>query len=156
MLALMGITVDVARFYFAWVNLEASTRDAAQYIASDPALNSTGGYYDSTDATNYCGASWTTCTTQPSADAVTVLHNETGKTFTANATQTTCTTAKVWAILQAPDTTVSHGGAAGNPLAEVKVTACEPFRTIIAYPIISTGGTWILRTERTVKTIVGR
>ena len=34
MLALFGAGVDFARFYNAWINLEAATRDAAEYAAT--------------------------------------------------------------------------------------------------------------------------
>jgi len=156
LLAMMGIAIDAARMYFAWTDLESATRDAAQYIASDPAHFTTGGYYDSTDTTNYCGSGWTTCTTIPSTDAKSVLDTETGKTFTTSATQTTCSSPTVWAILASPDTSTASGGSTQYPVAAAHVTACEPFRTLIPYPIVSNNGTWIIRSDRTLKTIVGR
>jgi TadE-like protein len=167
MLALMGIAVDGARLYFTWVSLESATRDAAQYVASDPGLLVSGGnyltgggYYDPNDATNYCGASWVTCTTQPSTNAQTVLQNETGKTFTKSATLASCTASTpspaVWAILSAPDTTTANGGSSSYPVAKAEVKACMPFRTLIAYPVISNNGTWVTRSDRTISTIVGR
>jgi Flp pilus assembly protein TadG len=166
LLAITGVVIDASRVYFQWVNLEAATRDAAQYIASDPGLIATGGtyltgggYYDPNDSTNYCGASWTTCTVAPSTDAKTTVDTETGRSFTKSATQTDagCDSGpKVWAVLQPPDTTAANGGSTTYPVATVKVTACVPFRTLFSYPIIASSGTWYLRTERTFSTIVGR
>jgi len=155
MLGLLGVGVDFARLFFAWVDLEAATRDAAQYVASDPAYLSNGsGYYDPNDSTNYC-ASYP-CTAAPSTDAKTVLDAATGKSFTKSSSQTDCTTPKVWAILASPDTTVANGGTTANPVASVHITACFPFRTFVSYPIITTNGTWTVRADRTMSTIVGR
>jgi Flp pilus assembly protein TadG len=157
LLAFLGIGTDFARMYFAWVKLESATRDAAQYVASDPAHFTTGGYYDSTDSTNYCGASgWTTCTSAPSTDAQGVLQNETGLTFTKSSTQTTCTSPKVWAIVSAPVTSAAAGGSTQYPVVTAHITACQPFRSLIPYPVLSQNGSWILRTDRTLTTIVGR
>ena len=168
MLALMGIAIDTARVYFAWLNLESATRDAAQYVANDPGLASGGtwltggGYYDPNDTsipTNYCGASWTTCTTPPTRDAKGVLENETGRTFTTTQSGgvASCTTSpSVWAVLNSPVTTSSLGGGASFPVATVRVTACVPFRTLFPYPLISNNGTWTVRADRSFSTIVGR
>lgn len=155
MLALLGIGVDFARLFFAWVDLEAATRDAAQYVASDPAFLSNGsGYYDSNDTTNYCSAY--PCTSAPSTDAKTVLDAATGKSFTKSSSQTDCASPKVWAILSSPDSTTANGGSSQYPVASVHITACFPFRTFVSYPIITTNGTWIVRADRTMSTIVGR
>jgi Flp pilus assembly protein TadG len=155
MLGLLGVSVDFARLFFAWVDLEAATRDAAQYVASDPAFLQNGsGYYDPNDSTNYCAAY--PCTAAPSTDAKTVVDAATGKSFTKSSSQTDCTTAKVWAILATPDTSTANGGTTANPVASVHVTACFPFRTFVSYPIITTNGTWIVRADRTMTTIVGR
>lgn len=155
MLGLLGIGVDFARLFFAWVDLESATRDAAQYVASDPALLSNGGgYYDSTDTTNYCSAY--PCTSAPSTDAKTVVDAATGKSFTKASSQTDCSTPKVWASLSSPDPALAKGGSSKNPVAKVQITACFPFRTFISYPVITTNGTWIVRTDRTMSTIVGR
>jgi len=155
MLGLLGIGVDFARIFFAWVDLESATRDAAQYVASDPALlTNGGGYYDSTDTTNYCSAY--PCTSAPSTDAKTILDSATGKTFTKSSSQTDCSTPKVWASLSSPDPALLSGGSSKNPVAKAQITACFPFRTFISYPVITTNGTWIVRTDRTMSTIVGR
>lgn len=155
MLGLLGIGVDFARIFFTWVDLESATRDAAQYVANDPALQITGGgYYDSTDTTNYCATY--PCTGAPSTDAKTILDAATGKTFTKASSQTDCTSPKVWASLSSPDPALASGGSSKYPVAKVQITACVPFRTFISYPIITTNGTWIVRTDRTMSTLVGR
>ena len=86
MLAIMGMGVDFARLFFAWIDLESATRDAAQYVANDPAFqNSGGGYYDSTDSTNHCASF--PCSSAPTTDAKGVLETATGKTFTKASSQ---------------------------------------------------------------------
>jgi Flp pilus assembly protein TadG len=155
MLGLLGVGVDFARLFFAWVDLEAATRDAAQYVASDPAFLANGsGYYDVNDSTNYCATY--PCTSAPSTDAKTVIDAATGKSFTKASSQIDCSSPKVWAILSSPDTTLANGGSSQYPVAVVHVTACFPFRTFVSYPIITTNGTWIVRADRTLSTIVGR
>jgi Flp pilus assembly protein TadG len=153
MLALLGMGVDFARLFFQWIDLEAATRDAAQYVASDPAFGTTGGYYDLSDSTNYC--STYPCSSAPSTDAKTVLDAATGRAFTKSSSQTDCTTPKVWASLASPDTSASSGGNSKNPISKAQVTACIPFRMYVSYPWLK-NGTWVVRTDRTVSTIVGR
>jgi hypothetical protein len=160
MLALLGMGVDFARLFFAWIDLESATRDAAQYVASDPAYvpsgagyTKGGGYYDSYDTTNYC----TTypCSSAPSTNAKTVLDAATGKTFTKSSSQTDCTTPKVWATLASPDVTVANGGSNTNPIVKAQVTTCFPFRMFVSYPWLK-NSTWVVRADRTVTMIVGR
>jgi len=154
LLTLVGMGIDMSRVYFTWVNLEAATRDAAQYVAADPGYTTTGGYYDSTDTAHYCAAF--PCTSVPSTDAKSVVDQEVGRTFTMSSSQTTCTTPKVWAVLAAPSTSSTTGGSNAYPMASVTVTTCIPFHTLFAYPFFTQNGDWILRVERTFKILVGR
>jgi len=155
MLALLGMGVDYARIFFAWIDLESATRDAAQYVASDPNFLANGsGYYDSNDTTNYCATY--PCSSAPTTDAKTVMDAATGKTFTKSSSQTDCsTTPKVWATLSSPDTSAANGGNSQYPVAKAQVTACFPFQMFVSYPWLK-NGTWIVRADRTISTIVGR
>jgi Flp pilus assembly protein TadG len=155
MLAFLGMGVDFARLFFAWIDLESATRDAAQYVASDPNLLANGsGYYDVNDATNYCSAY--PCSSAPTTDAKTVLDAATGKSFTKDSSQVDCsTTPEVWATIASPDTSAAHGGSNQYPVAKAQVTACFPFRMFVSYPWLK-NSTWVVRADRTVTTIVGR
>jgi len=154
MLALMGMGVDWARLFFAWIDLESATRDAAQYVASDPNLLANGsGYYDPNDTTNYC--STYPCSSAPTTDAKSVLDAATGKTFTKASVQTDCSTPKVWATLASPDTTLADGGSKAYPVAKAEVTTCFPFQMFVSYPWLK-NGTWTVRADRTITMIVGR
>jgi Flp pilus assembly protein TadG len=154
LLTLVGVATDVARVYFTWVNLESATRDAAQYVSTDPGYATSGGYYDSTDTANYCAAF--PCTTAPSTDAKTVLDQEVGRSFTKSSTQTTCSTPTVWSVLASPSTDAGTGGSTAYPMASTTVTACVPFHTLFSYPFFTQGGNWIIRVDRTFRVLVGR
>ena len=161
MLALLGMGVDFARLFFAWIDLESATRDAAQYVATDPAYvpsgagyTSGGGYYDSFDTTNYCSSF--PCSSAPSADAKTILDAATGKTFTKASSQTDCSSnPKVWATLASPDTSTTNGGSNSYPVVHAQVTTCFPFRMFVSYPWLN-NGTWVVRADRTISMVVGR
>jgi Flp pilus assembly protein TadG len=154
MLALLGMGVDWARLFFAWIDLESATRDAAQYVANDPSLLSNGsGYYDPNDTTNYCASF--PCSSAPTTDAKSVLDAATGKTFTKSSSQVDCSTPKVWATLASPDTTLTDGGSKAYPVAKAQVTTCFPFQMFVSYPWLK-NGTWIVRADRTMSIVVGR
>jgi Flp pilus assembly protein TadG len=154
LLTLVGAALDVARVYITRVNLEAAVRDAAQYVASDPAYSTTGGYYEPLDTANYCTSF--PCTTVPASDAKSVVDNEVGATFTKSSDQAACSGPTVWAVVANPSTSSSSGGSNNYPLATATVTACVPFHTLFAYPYFTQGGNWIIRVERTFKVLVGR
>jgi Flp pilus assembly protein TadG len=153
LLALVGVALDFSRVYFTWINLESATRDAAQWVATDPGYTTTGGYYDSTDSANYCSAY--PCTAAPSTDAKSVMDSEVGRSFSKSASQSSCTTPTLWASLSSP-VTDSGGGSNAYPVAVATVTACLPFTPLFSYPLLTQNGTWVLRVERTFKVLVGR
>jgi Flp pilus assembly protein TadG len=146
LLALVGVAVDFARLYQAWLNIESGTRDAAQYLAtSNP---------DPLDV-NYSG-------TNPNEKAQYLLQLATGVTFSINATQATCPDGRV-TTTYTQSTAVTEGGSVAYPVGIGKVTSCMPFKTLFAYPILGAdgdllllSGNWVLRSERTYRTLVGR
>jgi Flp pilus assembly protein TadG len=152
--ALIGVLLDFSRVFSVWVNLESATRDAAQYVATDPGYTTSGGYYDTSDTTSYC-ASYP-CTSAPSSDAKTVLDREVGRTFTKSSSQTTCTGPTVWAVLSSPSTNTADGGSAAYPMAQATVTACMSFQPLFSYPLLTQNGSWTIRSERSFKVLVGR
>lgn len=157
LLTAVGAILDLSRVYSVWIDLEAATRDAAQYVASDPAYATTGGYFDATDTAQYCGTPpiTTPCTGPTTADAKTVMDREVGLTFTKTADQSDCSSPSVWAELTA-STSSSTGGSTAHPASIVTVTSCLRFRALFAYPLFTQDGDWILRVERTYSVLVGR
>jgi Flp pilus assembly protein TadG len=143
---IVGVGIDFARLYQAWVNLESGVRDAAQYLAtSDPDPLSD----------NYSG-------TQANQKAQYILGVATGATFSVNANQASCTTANV-STSYSESTAVADGGSSAYPVGIATVTACLPFHSLFAYPMlnadgnwVSLGGDWVLRSQRTYRVLVGR
>lgn len=151
LLALVGVTIDFARLYQGWTNLESATRDAAQYLATsdlDPLAN------DYTDPSGTLAAN-----AKNDAKAKTVLDSAIGSAFTPSGASTLgdCgSTPKLTTIVSAPDTAPLHGGSTAYPLQKVEVLSCMPFRTLFAYPFVTTNGYWTLQSDRTYTIIVGR
>jgi Flp pilus assembly protein TadG len=144
MLAFVGIIIDASRLYQAWTNLESATRDAAQYLARSN--------------TDPLSADYTTQGTDSDAKAIYLLTTATGVTFSRSSTQgslTDCTAPRL-TTTYTQDTAVANGGTATNPAGNAKVMTCMPFRTLFAYPFLTTNGGMVLRSERDMTVIVGR
>ena len=164
MVAFLGISIDIARLYFVWIDLESATRHAAQWVAEDPAYTTSGGYYDSSDTANYCGqpgaAAGFPCAGPPGTDAKTVLDREVKETFTKVTDAPTCASVSVptiYAVIQdSPSVLEADGASAGYPMATAKVVACLPFRSFFSYPLLTHDGAWHLAVERTFTVQVGR
>ena len=164
MVAFLGISIDIARLYFVWIDVESATRHAAQWIATDPGYTTTGGYYDSADTANYCGqpgvAAGFPCTDAPGTDAKTVLDREVKVTFTKVTSAPTCATVTVptvYAVIQdSPSVAETDGASAAYPIATAKVIACLPFRSFFSYPVLTQNGAWHIAIERTFSVQVGR
>ena len=144
LLALTGVVIDASRVYQAWNNLESSTRDAAQYLATsnrDP--YSPDHTWAGSDA---------------DAKAQFIVERATGETFAispTNGTLTDCSGPQI-TTTYSTDTTRSLGGSSSFPLSTAKVMTCLPFRTIFAYPFLTTDGAWQLKSEREITILVGR
>jgi Flp pilus assembly protein TadG len=144
LLGLVGVTIDVARLYQAWTNLESATRDAAQYLA--------------TSATDPLAEDHTTQGADSDGKAAYILQLATGATFARSTTQGTlgsCSQPRL-TTTYSENTAPSAGGSGANPVATAKVMTCMPFRTLFGYPFVTIDGYWTLRSEREVKSIVGR
>lgn len=148
LLALVGTTVDLARLYQGWVNLESATRDAAQYLST----SNTDIYADDYTVPN------ATANSTNDAKAKYILDTAVGTSFTRSTTATlgSCATPTVTTITGAANTSPGVGGSPSNPVQNAEVLACVPFRTLFAYPFVTTNGNWILRSDRNYTVIVGR
>lgn len=144
LLGLVGMTIDVARLYQAWTNLESATRDAAQYLA--------------TSATDPLAVDHTTQGTDSDGKAAYILQVATGSSFARSTTQGTlgsCSQPRL-TTTYVESTAPSAGGSVAYPVATAKVMTCMPFRTLFGYPFVTIDGYWTLSSEREVKSIVGR
>lgn len=144
LLALVGILIDASRVYQAWTNLESATRDAAQYLAKSD--------------TDPISANYTVQGLNSDNKAIYVLNQQTGFTFTRSPSQgvlMNCTIPQVTTTFS-QDTSFASGGTATNPVGTARVIACLPFRTLFAYPFLTTNGAWVLHSDRQYTYIVGR
>lgn len=141
MLAFLGMMLDVAQVYQRWIRLEQATRDAAQYIATN---------------TDDLRVDWTG--TDADTKAKSILQTETDATFTVSSSQTACPlpNGKVTTTVSTPNTASTSGGSTANPVQTVRVRSCIGFQTLFPYPYLTTNGQWILTSDRTYSTIVGR
>jgi Flp pilus assembly protein TadG len=144
LLAIVGVVIDASRVYQVWTNLESATRDAAQYLA--------------TSNTDPSSADHTTQGTNSDNKAIYLLNEATGATFTRSTTQgtlTDCSHPQVTTTFTT-DTSYASGGTAANPAGTARVKACLPFRTLFAYPFLTTNGAWIVNSDRKYTILVGR
>lgn len=127
MLLLVLAAIDLSRVYSLWVKLEAATRDAAEYTA-------------------------TNSTTQALvlSDAQRIVCGEFGQ-------GATCTDPLVQpSPYFTQDPSVSAGGTTLNKAATVTITATTTFRTIVPYPLLTANGVWTVQSSRTYTILQGR
>ena len=144
LLCIVGVVIDASRVYQAWVNLESATRDAAQYLA--------------TSDTDPNSLDYTTPGVNSDGKAIYMLNTATGVTFARSPSQgtlTNCSQAQVTTTYTA-DTSLASGGSTSNPAATARVLACLPFRTLFAYPFLTSNGAWVVRSDRSYTILVGR
>jgi len=126
LLLLVGAGLDFSRLYSIWIDLEAGTRDAAEYAATN---------------------------TQTQADALTeakrIVCGQFGK-------GPTCTDPAVSATMWPWATDTASGGSSDNPVITVGVTSQTTFRTIVPYPGLTTNGVVTLTSSRKYSIIHGR
>jgi Flp pilus assembly protein TadG len=145
LLAIAGVVIDASRVYLAWSSLESATRDAAQYLA--------------TSSTNAYSADYTWAGSDADLKAKYILDNTTGNVFTVSPTSGSlsgCSTTAQVTTIYSTSTSYTNGASAGNPLSTARVISCYPFRTLFAYPFLTTNGAWVLQTERQISILVGR
>jgi Flp pilus assembly protein TadG len=126
LLLLVGAGIDFSRLYSVSIDLEAATRDAAEYAA-------------------------TNSTTQ--ADALTQAQRLVCAQFGKGAT---CTDPAVTATMWPWATDSASGGSSDNPVITVGVTSQTTFRTIVPYPGLTSNGVVTLTASRKYSIIHGR
>jgi Flp pilus assembly protein TadG len=128
LLTLLGASVDLARLYQAWINLQSATRSAAEYAATN----------DQTQASAQSDAKASVCTQV---------------TGSASCTSPSVT---VPSFALATDGTIEPGATTANPVATVTVSSTMQFRTLFAYPFFTQNGAWTLSSTESFKVIQGR
>jgi Flp pilus assembly protein TadG len=133
MLAFLGLTIDFARVFQAWITLESATRDAAEYAAT----NGT----DSGDALTK--AKQTICLQ---------AQNIPGFRRSALASPNDvnqCLAPTVTVVSWASSTSGTDGASPSYPVVTTTIRATVPFSPLFAYPFVTQNGTWTITSQAT-------
>ena len=140
LLAFLGLTIDFARVYQAWITLESATRDAAEYAAT------TGT--SSSDATTK--AKKTICLQAQTIPGFT----RSGLASPNDVEQCTSPTVSVVSFTLNPSPAV--GGSDRHPIGSATVQATLPFSPIVAWPFLTQNGTWTITARAAFSVSQGR
>lgn len=139
MLAFLGLTLDFARVFQAWITLESATRDAAEAAATQ--ASTTSEALDVAQRTICLQSDNTpgfTRSTQPSPDDLEL-----------------CAAPQV-SIVSFSVSTTQVGASWRYPLGTATVQARLDFAPLLAWPLITQNGTWTITTQATFSIIQGR
>jgi Flp pilus assembly protein TadG len=139
MIAFLGMTLDFARVYQAWMTLESATRDAAEAAA--------------TSATTTSGA------LTIARRAVCLQSQElpgfarSGQASPNDIEQ--CTAPNV-AVIAFNLSTTSAGASTRYPIGSVTIEGSLPFTPLFPYPFVTQNGTWTIVSRASFSIIQGR
>jgi len=139
LLAFLGLTIDFARVYQAWITLESATRDAAEYAATSAT--------SSTDATTK--AKKTICLQSQDVPGFT-------RSGLASPSDIEQCTAPIVSVVSFTLSTTAAGASPDYPIGSATVQASLPFSPIIAWPFITQNGTWTIVSRATFSVVQGR
>ena len=140
MLAFLGLTIDFARVFQAWITVTSATRDAAEYAATNGTSSS--------DALTK--AKKTICLQSQNIPGF----QKSGLTSPNDVEQ--CTSPTVTVVSWSTSTSPTDGASSSYPIATVTIRASVPFRPLFAYPFLTQNGTWTVITEATFSVVQGR
>jgi len=140
LLAFLGLTIDFARVFQAWITLESATRDAAEYAASTSTTSS--------DALTK--AQRTVCLQAQNIPGF--LRSGLASPNDVNQ----CTRPTVTIVSFASSTDPAVGASTSHPIASVTVKSTVPFSPLFAYPFLTTNGTWTITSQVSFSVSQGR
>jgi Flp pilus assembly protein TadG len=140
LLAFLGLTIDFARVFQAWITLESATRDAAEYAASTSTTSS--------DALTK--AQRTICLQAQSIPGF----QRSGLASPNDVNQ--CTRPTVTIVSFSRSTDVTQGASNNYPIGSVTVNATVPFNPLFAYPFLTNNGTWTITSQASFSVAQGR
>ena len=134
-LALVGATADFARLYSAWISVSSATRDAAEYLATNPNKDVT--------------------VANAGMIAAGVVNSEVAGygSFTSVAS-VSCDGPEVQVTYTSDGS--APGASSKYPLGRASVGTCLPFHTLFSYPFITHDGAWALRVGATYEVLQNR
>ena len=140
MLAFLGLTIDFARVFQAWITLESATRDAAEYAATN-------------------GTSSSDALTKAKKTICLQAQNIPGFLRSGLASPNDveqCTRPTVTVVSWSTSTSGVDGASGNNPIATVTIRATVPFSPLFAYPFLTQNGTWTITSDATFSIAQGR
>jgi len=139
-LAFLGLTIDLARVFQAWITLDSATRDAAEYAA-------TSGTSSSDALTK---AKQTVCVQAQNIPGF----QRSGLASPNDVNQ--CTSPTVTVVTWSSSTSGSDGASTRYPVVTATVNATVPFRMLFAYPFLTQNGSWTITSQATFSIAQGR
>jgi len=141
MLAFLGMGIDFARVFQAWITLESATRDAAEAVATDTTVTT------STQALDR--AKRTICLQAQNIPG----YARSGLASPDDVELCTAPTVTVASFTVSP---AADGASDEHPLGTASIQVSLPFRPLFAYPLITQNGTWTIVTSGTFSILRGR
>lgn len=139
LLAFLGLTIDFARVFQAWIALDSATRDAAEYAAT------TGT--DSADALTK--AKRTICLQVQNVPGFT-------KSGLASPNDVNQCTSPTVTVVSFSLSTTADGASSRYPIGTATIRASLPFSMLFAYPFLTRNGTWTITSDATFSVAQGR
>ena len=142
LLAFLGVGIDFARVFQAWITLESATRDAAEAVATDKTVTT------STQALDL--AKRTVCLQAQNVPGYT------RSTLTSPDDVELCTAPTVTVTSFSINTSPTVGASPTYPLGTASIQVSLPFRPLFAYPLITQNGQWTIVTSGSFSILRGR
>jgi Flp pilus assembly protein TadG len=139
MLAFLGLTLDFARVFQAWITLESATRDGAEAAATNA----------KTAAEALDWAQRTVCLQAQN------IPGYRKSTLTSPDDVELCAAPTVTVVSYTLSTS-APGASNKNPLGTATIQTRIPFSPLFAYPIITQNGTWTVTSQASFSIIQGR
>ena len=140
MLAFLGLTIDFARVFQAWITLESATRDASEYAAT-------------------AGTSSSDALTKAKKTVCLQAQNIPGFTRSGLASPNDveqCTSPSVSVVSWSTSVSPADGASGTYPIATVTIRSTLPFSPLFAYPFLTQNGTWTITSQNTFSIAQGR
>jgi Flp pilus assembly protein TadG len=140
MLAFLGLTIDFARVFQAWITLDSATRNAAEYAATN-------------------GTSSSDALTKAKKTICLQAQNIPGFLRSGLASPNDveqCTRPTVTVVTWSTSVSPLDGASGNNPIATVTIRATVPFSPLFAYPFLTQNGTWTVTSQSTFSVAQGR
>jgi hypothetical protein len=138
MLAFLGLTIDFARVFQAWLTVESATRDAAELAATD----------GTSQANALTMARKTICLQSQAIPGF----QRSGSPAPADLEQ--CTAPSVSVTFDRSE--LAPGASAQHPIGTATVETRLPFSPLFAYPFITQDGVWTIVARESFSIVQGR